>query len=893
MNKLRYCIALLIVLAFSIGTSAQDGKNFGQHVQCALKQLKTNDLRGMRESLATCDKLYNALTDKEIEAYKRNANLNFYLSWYYYLTGEQAFESGLYQKAESDWMKCYNTLGMRQDHARLELYRNLHVNLGCLYFRLNNIPYSEKYLYTAKFGSEANQWYDLNYCNTLMLLGKIYTSRGEYLRTKMYLDESLHTLEDVFRKDLPEIYYELVALLSDCYWGMGYKEEAKQTILNAIEHLKASKASLRPLISLYSVLGSIQKYNGDYVSAKAIYQKAYDISRGDKSLSAYYKLRTSAELAIAQYLTSDTRYKMRAKRQSSVVIDDVIQQFSFLSAEERGRYWEDGLHYLSVFNTMLASSKDNRCHDQVYDNAIFAKGLLLRTTNRISEQLAKPENMGLRDIVGTLHDLQTKLITDSMSNSEQFAIKDSIRLIEKRLATDLIGYQSVDSIRSQYSFATVKRALASGEAAIEFIKLPEITTDSEGENYYYAAIIIKSDSPHPHIVRLCSESELLRLRQMPDALRKSGIRTYTQNELYRQYLYGSGEYQWRPSGRKPIRFTCVGDTLYDMIWKPIESHLRETSTIYYSTDGELNSLAFGAIPVNGAYLADKYTLSYLSSTAEIPTVKLASRKKPASASLYGGINYDTSTEEMRKCSRKYTNKFTRGEFENDTTNKVRGSWGFLLGSEREVTDIAAQLTSAGVGNRTFSESTANEESFKANSGNSPSLLHIATHGFFYPSEREDECLAFMRKIKGIDNVSQLRVAMNRTGILFSGANRAWRGESIDRDMDDGVLTADEISHLDLSNTDMVVLSACETGLGENVISEGVFGLQRAFKLAGVQTLVMSLWKVPDDETTEFMSLFYKNWLGGMDKHEAFQAAQREIKKATPNPYYWAGFVMMD
>ena len=210
-----------------------------------------------------------------------------------------------------------------------------------------------------------------------------------------------------------------------------------------------------------------------------------------------------------------------------------------------------------------------------------------------------------------------------------------------------------------------------------------------------------------------------------------------------------------------------------------------------------------------------------------------------------------------------------------------------------MTDIAAQLTSAGVGNRTFSESTANEESFKANSGNSPSLLHIATHGFFYPSEREDECLAFMRKIKGIDNVSQLRVAMNRTGILFSGANRAWRGESIDRDMDDGVLTADEISHLDLSNTDMVVLSACETGLGENVISEGVFGLQRAFKLAGVQTLVMSLWKVPDDETREFMSLFYKNWLGGMDKREAFQAAQQEIKKAKPNPYYWAGFVMMD
>ena len=92
---------------------------------------------------------------------------------------------------------------------------------------------------------------------------------------------------------------------------------------------------------------------------------------------------------------------------------------------------------------------------------------------------------------------------------------------------------------------------------------------------------------------------------------------------------------------------------------------------------------------------------------------------------------------------------------------------------------------------------------------------------------------------------------------------------------------------------MVVLSACETGLGENVASEGVFGLQRAFKLAGVQTLVMSLWKVPDAETSELMTLFYNNWLNGMNKHEAFQSAQRKIKENRPNPYFWAGFIMLD
>ncbi|MCI5777500.1 MAG: CHAT domain-containing protein [Bacteroidales bacterium] len=548
---------------------------------------------------------------------------------------------------------------------------------------------------------------------------------------------------------------------------------------------------------------------------------------------------------------------------------------------------------MSNFNVMLSCCNNPKYYDQVYDNIIFSKGLLLRTNNKISEQLAKPENESLRADVSTLHALQTRLVRDSIHTFDVYSTNDSIRQIEKKLAVNLIGYQSVDSIRSQYSIQAVKRSLGRGEAAIEFVRLREIISNPDSAKAYYAAVVLKKDSRHPHIVRLCSEDSLLRVQQMPDEIRSSGVRPYVQNELYRQYLYGSGDYQWRPSGRKPIKFTCVGDNLYNMIWKPIESLLQGVSTIYYSTDGELNSMAFSAIPANGKNLAEKYTLNYLTSTAEIPTVKTKSRKKPTSASLYGGINYDTSAKEMSDLSRGYAHVRSRGEFRTDTISIERGAWGFLLGSELEVTDISAQLTSAGVANKVFSESLANEESFKANSGNSPSILHIATHGFFYPNEKENNSFAYLSRFKGIEYVSDLQFTMNRAGLLFSGANHAWRGESTDGNVDDGILTADEISRLDLSNTDMVVLSACETGLGVNVISEGVLGLQRAFKLAGVQTLVMSLWKVPDDETREFMSLFYKNWLGGMDKREAFQAAQQEIKKAKPNPYYWAGFVMMD
>ncbi len=893
MSKLSYCIALLLVFAFSICTLAQKTSTLEYHVERANEQYKEGDKRGLRESLASCDMLIRMLKVEEIEECKHDDYLNAVLANYYYLKGMQAMGYEQYQSTEAALLECYNILKLRQDHEELDMFRDLLVCLGSLYLRLNNIPYAIRYLTSAKFGSVTLLRFDSFYCLALGLLGDIFIEQGKYTMAKMYLDESLHTLEDIYQDDLPSVYYLNSARLCFCYCKMGHIEEAEQAILKAINRYEETKSSTRTLGSLYSMLGCVHLYSGDFASAKASIQKGYDISRGDKSLSAYHKHLISLDLAVALFFASVPKYMIIAKEQSSAVIEDVIQQFAFLSADERSQYWKRSLRYLSNFNVMLSCSNDPKYYDQVYDNIIFSKGLLLRTNNKISEQLAKPENESLRADVRTLHALQTRLVRDSIHTFDVYSTNDSIRQIEKKLAVNLIGYQSVDSIRNQYSIQTVKRTLGRGEAAIEFVRLREIKSNPDSAKAYYAAVVLKKDSRHPHIVRLCSEDSLLRVQQMPDEIRSSGVRPYVQNELYRQYLYGSGDYQWRPSGRKPIKFTCVGDNLYNMIWKPIESLLQGVSTIYYSTDGELNSMAFSAIPANGKNLAEKYTLNYLTSTAEIPTVKTKSRKKPTSASLYGGINYDTSSKEMSDLSRGYAHVRSRSEFRADTISIERGAWGFLLGSELEVTDISAQLTSAGVANKVFSESLANEESFKANSGNSPSILHIATHGFFYPNEKENNSFAYLSRFKGIEYVSDLQFTMNRAGLLFSGANHAWRGESTDGNVDDGILTADEISRLDLSNTDMVVLSACETGLGVNVISEGVLGLQRAFKLAGVQTLVMSLWKVPDDETREFMSLFYKNWLGGMDKREAFQAAQQEIKKAKPNPYYWAGFVMMD
>ena len=138
----------------------------------------------------------------------------------------------------------------------------------------------------------------------------------------------------------------------------------------------------------------------------------------------------------------------------------------------------------------------------------------------------------------------------------------------------------------------------------------------------------------------------------------------------------------------------------------------------------------------------------------------------------------------------------------------------------------------------------------------------------------------------------LKTPLLRSGLMLSGGNNAWEGRPVPG-VENGILFADDVARMNLLGTELVVLSTCDTGLGEVNNSEGVFGLQRAFKLAGAETLIMSLWEVADRATSELMTAFYQRWLSGMDRREAFKEAQRWLRSQHPEPFYWTAFVMMD
>lgn len=211
----------------------------------------------------------------------------------------------------------------------------------------------------------------------------------------------------------------------------------------------------------------------------------------------------------------------------------------------------------------------------------------------------------------------------------------------------------------------------------------------------------------------------------------------------------------------------------------------------------------------------------------------------------------------------------------------------LPGTETERVAIINIFREYNVSLQEWSASEATEENIK--SIDNPDILHIATHGFFLndigPSKSESSFLGLR------DETLKLNPLL-RSGLLMAGCQQqTWKAADDDRQQEDGILTAFEAATLRLDQTELVVLSACETGLGEIKNGEGVYGLQRAFAMAGARQIIMSLWKVDDQATQKFMIAFYKEWLKANDTASAFKLAQANLKNTYPAPYYWGAFIL--
>jgi CHAT domain-containing protein len=335
----------------------------------------------------------------------------------------------------------------------------------------------------------------------------------------------------------------------------------------------------------------------------------------------------------------------------------------------------------------------------------------------------------------------------------------------------------------------------------------------------------------------------------------------------------------------------TSEKFYNYFWKPIASKIGEAKVIYISLGGVYNNINLNTIynPETGKYLLEEYDIRIVNSARDFVLNKESEKREYSTntACLFGFPNFDGNTSVSADTLGLLASTRDLNSFWLDSLTRGGLKAKPLPATKTEVENISATLISKGWKVASYLADNASETNFK--SQQSPRVLHVATHGYFFsdiPMDDKDQT-----NFLGMDRQQLVQDPMLRSGLFFTGVNNTLKGESTKGE--NGMLSAAEASLLDLRETELVVLSACETGRGEETNSEGVYGLRKAFADAGAQNIIMSLWKVDDKVTQEFMSRFYEIWLNDKTTiREAFNRTQLEIKSKYPEPYYWGAFILV-
>jgi CHAT domain-containing protein len=338
----------------------------------------------------------------------------------------------------------------------------------------------------------------------------------------------------------------------------------------------------------------------------------------------------------------------------------------------------------------------------------------------------------------------------------------------------------------------------------------------------------------------------------------------------------------------------IGQNLRAMLFDPLLPALGECRRLFLSSDGDLSRLPFEILPTaDGGRLIDQYEFSYLSVGRDILRFEAESSGNPTDPLVVADPNFDLAAGQVSESggTGPLDIEHTAGRRSQDL-DRAGFHFSRLPGTRVEGEQIAKMLEATALFDTQALESRLKRYP-------SPHVLHIATHGFFLPNQKQDPNEAkpgFMTFGGGADNARLDRLTRGlenpllRSGLALAGANTWVNGGNLPAEAEDALLNGEDVTGLDLLATELVVLSACETGLGEVQVGEGVFGLRRAFVLAGAQTLVMSLWKVPDQQTQELMTDFYRRILAGEPRAKALRQAQLAIKEKHPHPLYWGAFI---
>ncbi len=744
---------------------------------------------------------------------------------------------------------------------------------------------------------------DPSYALTLVNLGLLYKRIGDNQKAKVLLEEAYNTIKNTMKEDEPE-YINTLFNLSILYMQTGENEKAipliektkniekllskdlKITTANNLYNLAQLKIGIKQNKEAQLILEDLSlNFKNKFGNSHPLYVQiirtlgvSYWID--EKYNLALEKLQEAIQLTKLIYDESNVNYAVALHNYAGLLKEmkeyesaeeyyrksfevyklQIDKYFPYYSESEKAKFYLDLKEKFEMFNCFIVQRyTDNpNISTEMYDFQLSTKGVLLDYSKKLRNSIYSSNNQQNIDKYNNWISNKEYLVKlYNMSKGELKQTKadvDSLDFFVNKLEKELSLISSQNSQQTtEITWRDIQKKLKPNEAAIEIVRFKFFNKGWQ-DSTYYAALILTSETINFPVLILIKKG----------------------NELDNTYL---------KNYKNLIKSKFPDKKSYSVYWQEIDEFVKDKEVLYISLDGVYNNINVSTLQrSDGSFVIDNKNIIILSNTKELLDLTNKSNKINSSptALLLGAPKFDINKDYEFKV-KKYVNKDDLLKEENP--NKIEISE--LPATKKEISIINELLTSKNWKTKELIGVNASEVNLKKM--NHPNLIHIATHGYFFTGLNDNS----KERVFGVDVEKAAQNPLLRSGLLLAGASNSVNFDLNQADtVENGVMTAYETMNLDLSDNNLTVLSACETGLGEVMNGEGVYGLQRAFLIAGAKSLIMSLWTVDDKATQELMTTFYDYWLSGEKIGVAFRNAQLKIKEKYKEPYYWGAFILL-
>ena len=702
----------------------------------------------------------------------------------------------------------------------------------------------------------------------------------------IYFENSKKIIENSKIWNKPFLYLSCLVNLADLYI-------AQNKLQLANEYLEKGKVIINqnPNIShltfegYYYTLGNYYFQHDEFLKAKLNYEKSFSFYNSNigmkklryilcdyfldnnptKTIKRIEEIQKESSdpfwgLSIIYLIKYNSGYIFEAKKilikQLNQLIYENNQYFHLLSNDEKDLLYKRFSTQFEYLNTFLLES-DSNFLSQYINFRFYSKSLIV--SNYFNSGNQDDKNIEMLSELKRNNSLINKAVENKsieINNIEK--LKSKNREIEKFLSSEKLSLVTP-------TLNDLKNSLNQNEAYVEIIRINKQTKNNPDigkdiikmftDSFFYGAIVVKKNE-NPKFILIDTINQL-------------------ENKFISDF-------------NNKIQKKQEDKSSYQLLFEKIDFELVNINKVFFVTDGVYNSINIESIynPNKNKYLIDYLKIQQIQNINSIINKKTEFQISSFSnAVLFGNPNFNLSIQDSST-----TEYFSERSLENNISSQINSGINIssLPGTEKEIQIISHLLKESKSNVSIYSSSRATESNLK--NITSPHILHIATHGYFI---KNNETSKTKLTINELFNDSYKNDSYLKSGLLLAGAQKSINGNQI-MGFNNGIFSAMEAKNLNLKGTDLVVLSACETGLGDNVVGQGVIGLQRAFMIAGAKSIVMSLWSVNDDKTQKLMTLFYENLVSkNMSRQDALYNAKKELKKNHPQPYYWAGFVLIE